>query len=55
MKAAELRELLHNWRKSVGRQMPTANPSYRPAKTQKEPDQRNDQATAAPRRRGLEN
>jgi arylsulfatase A-like enzyme len=29
-KAAELRDRLHAWRRSVGAQMPTANPNYRP-------------------------
>jgi arylsulfatase A-like enzyme len=43
-KAAELRERLHDWRKSVSAQMPTGNPSYRPGKAQTEQGQRNDQA-----------
>jgi hypothetical protein len=31
-KAAELKKLLHDWRKSVDAQMPGPNPNYRPAK-----------------------
>jgi arylsulfatase A-like enzyme len=30
--AAELRDMLHRWRKSVGAQMPTPNPAYDPAR-----------------------
>jgi arylsulfatase A len=30
-KAAELRQMLHDWRKAVDAQMPTANPNFRPA------------------------
>ena len=38
-KAAELRELLHDWRKSVDAQMPTRNPNYQPGKAKKKHDQ----------------
>ena len=31
-KASELTKLLHDWRKQVNAQMPTANPNYQPAK-----------------------
>ena len=31
-KAAELTQLLHDWRKQVNAQMPTANPNYQPTK-----------------------
>ena len=31
-KVAELREMLHTWRKSVDAKMPTTNPNYDPTK-----------------------
>jgi hypothetical protein len=43
-KAAELRVLLHNWRQSVGAQMPTPNPNYRPGS----PGQVRTRSTASP-------
>jgi arylsulfatase A len=36
-KAAELREMLHEWRKSVNAQMPTPNPDYRSDKAKRNP------------------
>jgi arylsulfatase A-like enzyme len=43
-KAAEMRELLRTWRKSVAAQMPAPNPRYHPGEAGKKHDRRNDQA-----------
>jgi arylsulfatase A len=43
-KVAELRKLLHDWRRSVGAQMPTRNPNYRPEKTEQRRKRDNQQA-----------
>ena len=36
-KVNELRARLHNWRKEVGAQMPSRNPSYDPSKPEHDP------------------
>ena len=43
-KAAQLREMLHAWRKSVSAQMPTPNPNYDPTRPQKKQKRRSDLA-----------
>jgi len=47
-KAAELREMLHRWRKSVGAQMPTSNPKYHPTRPPRKPKQNLAQASWLP-------
>jgi len=37
-KVEQLRARLHNWRKEVGAQMPSRNPSYDPSKARARPD-----------------